>query len=376
MELTSEHFTVWTDAAPARVRDLLREMEHVRQATIDVLYPTAATSGRSLAIVVRNDRELIEVNNNREPRPFTVSLSPLGQPMIIMSLTASGRTVVHELTHLVSFAAIHNQPRWLAEGMASFVETMMRDSSGTTVVLGAGWGRYERRLGWVPIRELFRWRGMESAAAEQQLYHSAWALFAFLFNEHTKELAHYLWLVDQISPSAGRTLASEQLRAWNEGFPSLPLEVVDDKLQDWVVHGKHLELPFKVKHQNWPVTTRWLSDADTHAIRALILGGPSDAQKAQGRVELSAALAADPLNVLAWMLKQSDREPPSVDTARAITAAHPDDWRAWYVACESLPDGAEAERACSTACALVAQNRALTMDPRLCRGRGITQASP
>lgn len=70
-ELTSEHFTVWTDGEPFRVSELIRKMEQFHHVITRVAYPTAPDSGRALAIVMRNDAELSEVNNLGEARAVT-----------------------------------------------------------------------------------------------------------------------------------------------------------------------------------------------------------------------------------------------------------------------------------------------------------------
>jgi hypothetical protein len=380
-ELTSEHFTVWTDAEPARVHQLIRRMERVRHVTAGVAYPTAPTSGRSLAIVLRTDAELSQVNNTGEARAFANEASgPLWQPLVVLSLdSAEHRTVAHELTHLISCSVIHHQPRWLAEGMAAYFEGMQLDIERTTVTLGAAPARYGRSVPIVPIPRLFDWGGISSATEEYALYHTAWALFAFLINERRNQLAHYLWLIDRTGDPANGPWRLQQRRAWDKAFPSLPIEDLDGTLRDWLVNGRHVELRFYIDPKDTPITVRRLGDADAHAIRALAFGGPTPAQEARERVEIAEALAVEPTNVLAWVLKALRGDKPTVDLGRSITAAHPDDWRAWWLATGALEDAhgdpSELEAARGRACALIARNRALVAPPRLCPTRSAGQSS-
>jgi hypothetical protein len=72
-ELASEHFTVWTDGDPARVRELIRAMERFHHVAAGVAYPSAQSSGRSLAIVLRDDRELIAPPRLRDRSVVAVS---------------------------------------------------------------------------------------------------------------------------------------------------------------------------------------------------------------------------------------------------------------------------------------------------------------
>lgn len=369
-ELTSEHFTVWTDADPSRVHELIRKMERFRHVVAEVAYPTTPSSGRVLAVVVRDDQELSEITNTREGRAFALdAMPPLWQPIVVLSLTDSGqRTMVHELTHLISFSVIHHQPRWLAEGMATYFESVQLDAMQTVAVVGAA-RRYASTARMAPVAELFDWGRPEPERVERPLYQTAWALFSFLINEHKAELAHYLWLIDRTGDPANGPAQVQQQRAWDEGFPSLPVADLDARLQRWVRHGSHEELAFPIRPGDTPITARRLGDADVYGIRAFLLGGPAPEQRERRRVERSRALALEPTNVLAWISKVMDGERPTAAEGRAIAAGHPGDWRAWWLAAVSLIDGgdpAELERDRGQACALLASNRAVVAPPRLC----------
>jgi hypothetical protein len=369
-ELTSEHFTVWTDADPPRVWGLIRQMELFHHVAAEVVYPTTPNSGRALAVVMRNDQELVEVSG--DSRAFSMrAMRPLWQPIVFLSLTGTGqRTLVHELTHLVSFSVIHNQPRWLAEGMAAYFESTQLDAGKTTVTLGAAPQRYGSHARMATVAAAFDWSRTLPAAIERPLYQTAWALFAFLINEHKAELAHYLWLIDHAGGPGNGGWRVQQRRAWERGFRSLPLDTLDARLLDWLEHGSHYELSFYVRPSEAPITARRLSDADAYAIRSYLLDGQTPEQRERGRAERSQALALEPTNVLAWSLRTLDGELPTVSLGEAIAAAHPDDWRAWWLAAVALDSGrgdpAELDRAREQACELLARNGALVAPPRLC----------
>jgi len=369
-ELTSEHFTVWTDADASRVRELIRRMELFHHVAAEVVYPAAPSSGRALAIVMRDDRELVEVSG--DSRAFSMqAMRPLWQPTVFLSLTGTGqRTLVHELTHLISFSVIHNQPRWLAEGMAAYFEGAQLDADRTMVTLGAAPLRYGSNARMAPVALLFDWGRTLPAGIEHPLYQTAWALFAFLINEHKAELAHYLWLIDRAGDPANGAWRVQQQRAWARGFPSLPLDALDAQLQDWLQHGSHHELSFYVRPMDIAITARRLSDADAYAVRSYLLDGQTPEQRERGRAERSQALALEPTNVLAWSLLVMDGEKPTVSVGQAIAAAHPDDWRAWWLAALALEndrgDPAELDRARGQACELLARNAALVAPPQLC----------
>jgi Protein of unknown function (DUF1570) len=278
---------------------------------------------------------------------------------------------VHELTHLISFSVIHHQPRWLAEGMAAYFEGAQLDAGQTTVTVGAAPLRYGSTARMVPVARLFDWSRTMPAGIERPLYQTAWALFAFLINEHKAELAHYLWLIDRAGDPSNGAWRVQQQRAWERGFPSLPLDELDARLQDWLDHGSHHELSFYVRPTDLPITVRRLSDADAYAVRSYLLDGQTSEQRERGRAERSQALALEPTNVLAWSLRVMDGEKPTVHLGQAIAVAHPDDWRAWWLATLALENGGdpdELDRARQQACALLARNGALVAPPQLCPG--------
>jgi hypothetical protein len=327
---------------------------------------------------MRNNAELAEVNNLGEARAMTHTAgAPLWQPIVLLSLTdTEERTMAHELTHLVSFAVIHHQPRWLSEGMAAYFESAQLAPDGTVVTLGVAPARYGSILPSVPIAMLFDWGRLASRTVERPLYQTAWALFAFLINEHKAELAHYLWLLDHLGDRAGGGAGDpdgphqQQLRAWTSAFPALPFEELDRELAQWLAHGSHQVLRFHVRPRDAQITARRLSDADAHAVRSFLFDGPTAEQRERGRVERSQALALEPTNVLAWVLRAWYGEKPSTGVGRAIAAAHPDDWRAWWLEAIALQDAAgdpsELDRARNRACERIARNRALLAPPQLC----------
>jgi hypothetical protein len=55
-----------------------------------------------------------------------------------MSMSSDGgeAAVVHEVTHAISFNAIHHQPRWFAEGLASYFETIQLNAPNQHVDVG------------------------------------------------------------------------------------------------------------------------------------------------------------------------------------------------------------------------------------------------
>lgn len=378
LELTSDHFTFWTDTDPERAHELVRQIEHLRQIVVGVAFPRAPQTRRSVVIALRNDAELSAFWVNSDARAWASSAQPpLWQPMIVMSAHSDNdrfdRVAAHELTHLISYAVVHHQPRWFAEGMAQFFESMRIDYDYGTVDIGIvpeDQGQRVRRPRLASIQELFAWEHTGSMEAEAGLYSTAWALFTFLINAHQAELVHYAELLEAIQPTTTEAWHDQIARAWTEAFPSLPTADLESELRRWLLSGSHTVAHANAVMRGWSAAERALSDADVYAIRALLHG--SDAEAPQSRAELAAAKASEPTNVLAYAISvgRDSLNDLSVETARAMVAAHGDDWRAFWLEAIVLQkiQGLEgdARAAADKACALIAKNAALTAPPGLC----------
>ncbi len=126
---------------------------------------------------------------------------------------------------------------------------------------------------------------------------------------------------------------AEPARAWAEALPQLPLDTVDGELRQWLAYGKVGVSQFDIDLVEPAVTERALTDADALAVRALLRYGVGG--------DLEAALAADPTELLARLV-QASTGPIPLDAARATAAAHPDDWRAWWLVVRAAPGDVDA----------------------------------
>jgi hypothetical protein len=380
IELTSPHFTIWTDADPGRAREIMTKMERLRAILIYAVFPTAPTEGRDLAIVLRDDAELRAFSETDQVRPFATPVQfPLWQPMIVLSASSEPGelevALAHELVHAISSGVIHHQPRWFAEGMATYFETAGLDPKLVTVEIGGPPTVAQIAIDrLVPIIELFGWT--KTTREESRQYATAWALFWFLINQHEAELQRYAHLLDHAGAEIGQR-SDLARRIWDLAFPTLPFTSVDRALEDWIVDGKsYVVKRLTLKAAGRSATERRLEDADVYAIRALLrhLSRRSDAQ---ARADVAAALATEPTHVLARLLAAAlDHTEVTADEARAMAGAHEDDWRAWMLVAVISSQSGEAKAARVKACEIAAANPALLLPPELCSGRRADLPSP
>jgi len=158
------------------------------------------------------------------------------------------------------------------------------------------------------------------------------------------------------------------LPTWAEVAPTLPPELLDHAVAEWLAHGSIGTPRYEIEAASWPTTERPITDV--LATRALLRASfnrqrdPAAAQQA-----IDAALAADKTNVLARMVQWQVTHAVPPDEAGATAVAHPDDWRAWWLLGYTSQHGPEAIEAHDKLCALAAGDPLVDVPPAFCGHR-------
>lgn len=335
-ELTTEHFTLWTDASPSRAHELMRDMEDLRHVVIGVGF-RGGGEGRVLVIALRDLDEARAYMPGEYRAMASEANSYIHQPMIMMAADADDEIVTHELTHTISQTVIPVQPRWFAEGLAKYFDTIRIDRKRGTVDLGRG-PTYRgepmviSRL--ISLRQLVACT--ELSCVDRHFYASAWALFTYLMN----------------------TKKGVDVRTYIPLVESANLDQLEAEMKRWLVTGSHMVLHFNVKLPTFAVTERVMSDADVYAARGLLrLEFQERSDLAQQEAEQ--ALALEPTHVMATFVKYRATKQIAPEAARAVAKAHPDDWRAQLLVAWAVKQGDEARDAFVRGCELAARNPAL-----------------
>lgn len=353
VEVKSEHITLWTNASAERGREIVRQLERRRQVVMDAM--NRATSKAGVFVIALRDLQQVQVYTGVGFGGFAWPAdNPTAQPGILMAADARdvALSVTHELAHVFSFEIIPRQPRWLAEGIASYFETADFDSDDTSVEIGRPRDGFGRILGRGHLRSVADLFGCKGNCVDTVYYATSWVLFSFLVNEHYERLGRYLQRLNELP-------REKHVQAWREVFPDLPPAELDHKLSRWVQLGD-VRLPrVPVTVRDGPATERALGDADVLAARSLIAaaGGGDIAKRpaaevAAIRADARAALAIDRTHLIARLIEAEVTHSISPDDARAVAAAHPDDWRAWRLVERALRGTPEANAARERLCAL------------------------
>ncbi len=350
LELQSEHVTLWTDAPPAVARELIDSIERRRQVIARAMN-RAAQRGRLFAIALRDAREMSAFL----PSPFVAfawpdTRNPSRQPGVVITADGDGAAddiVNHELAHAVSGSLVNSQPAWLAEGFATYFEMGDYEPASRSVEIGVP--RKDRlvllrQARTVAAAELFRCQALSCRSPE--FYATSWALFSYLLNVHFDRFGVYLRRLDDAP-------ASRHLAIWRQVFPELTDARLDRELSRWLASGRLARPRIAITPRRSPIAARKLGDADVQAVRALLFG--MNGKVAASRAAVEAALALDRTHVLAWLVALAHHLPISAAEARAVAAAHPDDWRAQLLLRDAAPPGPEAAAAQERLCALRAR---------------------
>lgn len=348
LEVESEHFTLWTDASAERGHELMRELE-LRHQVLGTAMKHPLSNQRAFVIALRSSRETREYLPGEFIAVAWDARNPTSEPGILLAADSDDRdhVVSHELTHVISFGFLKNQPHWLAEGIATYFEMVDFELDKRSVQVGLP--RHDRlttlrELGPLAAARLFACK--EPRCKDGQFYATSWALFSFLLNQRFDQLGRYLQRLNELP-------GDQQAEAWAEVFPDLPPDRLDDELSPSVI--SRFALPrIEVAMHEVPTRERPLGDADVLAARSLLdlrfKGvGPADVTSAE-------ALAIDRTNLIARLINTELTHEISPDDARATAAAHPDDWRAWRLVEHAVTDRAEAEAARARVCALTAND--------------------
>ncbi len=214
VQVTSEHFTVVTDAGEKNARHVLDNLERMRWV-FQALFPKAnVDAGPPMLVLAMKNRKSFEA---MEPEEYLkknqlslagLFLSAQDQNYILLELEADGdhpyATVYHEYTHLQYRGAQDWMPLWLTEGVAEFFQnTTIHDKDAQVGEIDGNELGYLRQIQMIPLETLFR-VDRNSPYYHQEdkgsaFYAESWALTHMLIindrKQGTQHLSEYMQLV-------------------------------------------------------------------------------------------------------------------------------------------------------------------------------------
>jgi hypothetical protein len=259
-------------------------------------------------------------------------------------------TFRHELVHHLAAGIYGRQPRWFAEGLAQFLETISIRDDGTKAALGlpnfAASRRYRatRALG---VNDALAWGrplAGENEVEVSGLYGLSWMMIAWMFNTQRDAFDAY---------QAALARGEDPARAWAASFGSWKLEDMDKALYQYALHGDVTVYNVDLAPADVKPTVAPLGAADVHALRAQLALLAAGMKKGRDRAfdeeaerEIAEALALEPGHVAALRLSHESRHPLSdaetLARVREQTRRRPDDGEAWLFLGSRLRRAADA----------------------------------
>ncbi len=346
--VTSDHFVLYTDLDPSAAKDVVAELELVRAAVLQALFSKPpAIPGRIEVVAFASLSDFEDVAPS-QAAAYYVQLGGL-RPLVVMpgKLTASTREVLaHEMAHHLLAFPLARRPLWLNEGLAVYLQPLGSVSLGAGMQVGTvpeGIAIPNRRSKRILVKDLLEWRRVEPGWVREttkRYYVSSWLLVHYLMNKQT---AGFLEMFRRL----GR--AEDPKAAWKAAFPRWDpdqpgsLEDLEDAL-DQYSRGEGYQYHTIRVSPEFQVSERPLPPAEVHALRVELAPAGTTLGPKEIRAELDEALSEDPGHPIAVAALAELTKTSALPGARAATAAHPGDWRAWSVLGDALPAASTEEK--------------------------------
>ncbi len=351
LELETEHFLMRTNLTQGEGRAAVLKLERWLAVVRRVFPATSTPPGRMEVVVFRDTRELQDLSGStgftgHPLRDWHGQLMLMGNTLYLFETQTEDAVLLHELTHFLERFAFARQPRWLAEGLASYFETAKVDETGAarTGDPAIRWLNVVRKRNHLPLESLWEWDAERRNADEdggltEDRYATAWLFVHFLYNRREKQFGRWLQALAQ---------GAEPRVAFKTVFEGRTSEQLDAEAQEYVEGGKYRAHVFEIGPIREYVGERLMSNATAHALFARISlalrFSPTWRERAQE--ELTAALELDPSDALALELKVlSAQGEPMLEEVRALITTHPDDPRGWRLAAAQLARAGDMEGA-------------------------------
>jgi hypothetical protein len=357
LELTSPHFVVHTNLDDADAREATRGLEQSLGVLRHVFAGEHEPRRRVDVVLFRNTLQLQDILGRSEYRGVMMRdwhgpLLVVGGTMYMVGNSAAADVVMHELTHHASAFALAREPRWLAEGLATYFETTTIDSGGTVRVGDPMLRAFRIVQTSTPMTFEELWQWTDDPADAQQLmnrrYAASWMFVHFFYNQREAQFIEFLRALSTgVAPRA----------AFAQAFPGLRFAQLDEEARHYLAEGSYAAHVFPLGATPDTVQVKPLADAQVHAELARIALASKRPERAAE--ELDAEQALDPNLPLAFELKvlTTRDEARALALAREFTTRFPNDATAFRLLAMTL----QANRA-PVEEVLEAARRSLTLD--------------
>jgi tetratricopeptide (TPR) repeat protein len=341
-ELATAHFVLRTDLDVEDARALLVRLERHRAAIVSALFAEARPPpGRAEVVAFRSWEEYRELAPPGVDAYYLRSAG--GPPRIVLSaeMARYQRTLLsHELAHHYLAGAFARQPRWLAEGLACYVESLaLEPGAGALIVGRPPPDRLARaRRTPVPVAELLVWSGLPAPNMTAH-YASSWLLVHYLVHRHGEAFARYQERLARGEDPARAWVA--ELPEFDPGKPGA-LEGLDRTLARYARGAVETSSRAAPEPSAGIALEQRMPTAEVHALRLALWPHGPDRGAGALRDEIAEALRESPNHPVALEMRSRVEGDDPLPLARRAVSAHPDDPRGWTFLAGSLEGAAAA----------------------------------
>jgi hypothetical protein len=305
LEVNTPHVRMWAELEEIPAEDAARSLETLRSAV-------AAFWGPEF-----DPPDLLEVVLFRDPTslaPFAprglvgfVSYGRAGPVMVTSAASYEDlefkSVQAHELAHHLSAYAFLRQPRWLAEGLATYLESLELQEAGTQVLFGKSpqWLRpIDLLTNPVTVDALWRWARPDlPPEMAYQYYSKSWWVVHHLLDSRGAQFEAFRRKLEVGTPPRA---------AWDQSFAGLTDAALEAELATALTTNARKTRTARVKPKTTVPKIREVSPAEIPAIRAELLStAPIYPDRAERKRlvddELGIAFGQDPSNERALLLE-------------------------------------------------------------------------
>lgn len=329
-QVRSPHFSLVTNLSAEEAKTSMLKLELSRAAVAPVLQGAELSSAPIEVVLFASGAQLAAVTGTDESfwsEDFRGPLLVIQDDANILASNPQLERAMHELTHLLSARVFRRLPRWVAEGLAAYLETVTLDVREKSARRGKA---NQVRLGdierWniLPVESLWAWTRVEKdkPGLEQHRLSSAWFWVYFLVNEHRAAFDGFLKALAK---------GDEPAAAWKAAFPELTTASMATASEKFRAEGKSTGQAIELSSVDQTITDAALPDARVHAVFSRLAALRGDWKRAVEQADLAATMDANDVVVLEQVSATRAQPQERVAAAEKATLTDPKRVEAWLL---------------------------------------------